>query len=242
MAPFTARTAPLAALLLGSAAAFVTPAGRGASWCTANTAAATAVSGSVATRPRPSRGALRMTAGDASETAEQRAQKLRDAAAAMRAQAAELEEKQKRERLEGAEKSFAAFDSNKDGAVGIAELRAGLEGPLRKTFAASLTARMGRKPTSAEVRLFVPGSTVIVRQVDRSLAVFPGDCNAATPCSELQPHPELATVPSGSEFLSSRSSVMSCDDLAAVDRPDTLALPVCVCPTAAVPPDQAQPA
>lgn len=92
-----------------------------------------------------------VAAGDASETAEQRAQKLRDAAAAMRAQAAELEEKQRRERLEGAEKSFAAFDSNKDGAVGIAELRAGLEGPLRKTFAASLTARMGRKPTSAEV-------------------------------------------------------------------------------------------
>lgn len=94
-----------------------------------------------------------MSANDASDTAEQRAQKLRDAAAAMRAQAAELEEKQQRERREGADKSFLAFDSDNDGAVGIAELRAGLEGPLRKTFAASLTARMGRKPTPEEVRI-----------------------------------------------------------------------------------------
>ena len=93
-----------------------------------------------------------MSTNDASDTAEQRAQKLRDAAAAMRAQAAELEEKQQRERREGADKSFLAFDSDKDGAVGIAELRAGLEGPLRKTFASSLTARMGRKPTPDEVR------------------------------------------------------------------------------------------
>lgn len=87
------------------------------------------------------------------ETAEQKAQKLQDAAAAIRAQAAELEEKQKRERREGADRSFKAFDSNNDGSVGIAELRAGLEGPLKKTFTAQLTARMGRKPTPEEVRV-----------------------------------------------------------------------------------------
>lgn len=92
-----------------------------------------------------------MAASDAGDTAEQKAEKLRQAAAAMRAQANELEEKQKRERREGADRSFTAFDSNKDGAVGIAELRAGLEGPLKKTFTSQLAARMGRKPTAEEV-------------------------------------------------------------------------------------------
>lgn len=94
-----------------------------------------------------------MATSDAGETAEQKAEKLRQAAAAMRAQANELEEKQKRERREGADRSFTVFDSNKDGAVGIAELRAGLEGPLKKTFTSQLAARMGRKPTAEEVMI-----------------------------------------------------------------------------------------
>lgn len=166
MTPITTSIVPLVALFLGSATAFVTPAGR--RWPAApNAQAASAlpVSASI-TRCRSSSTALKMATNDASDTAEQRAQKLRDAAAAMRAQAAELEEKQRRERREGADKSFLAFDSDKDGAVGIAELRAGLEGPLKKTFAASLTARMGRKPTPDEVRsllysMYVPYSRCV---------------------------------------------------------------------------------
>lgn len=149
MTPISASIVPLVALFLDSTTAFVSPAGRGGRWPTPK---AVPVSASI-TRCRSSSAALQMSTNDASDTAEQRAQKLRDAAAAMRAQAAELEDKQRRERRAGADKSFLAFDSNKDGAVGIAELRAGLEGPLKKTFAASLTARMGRKPTPEEVRV-----------------------------------------------------------------------------------------
>lgn len=154
MAPITTSIVPLVALFLDFTTAFVTPAGRGGRWPAPHAQAASAIPVSASiSRCRPSSATLQMSTSDASDTAEQRAQKLRDAAAAMRAQATELEEKQKRERREGADKSFLAFDSDRDGAVGIAELRAGLEGPLRKTFAASLTARMGRKPTPEEVRV-----------------------------------------------------------------------------------------
>ena len=86
-----------------------------------------------------------------SDVAEQKAAKLRETAAAFRAEAAELEEREARERRENAMRSFNTFDSNKDGSVDIAELKAGLEGPLRRSFAKSLQARMGRKPTKEEV-------------------------------------------------------------------------------------------
>lgn len=55
------------------------------------------------------------------------------------------------ERRAGADRSFNTFDSNKDGAVDIAELKAGLEGPLRRSYVKQLTARMGRKPDKDEV-------------------------------------------------------------------------------------------
>lgn len=89
---------------------------------------------------------------EVSEVAEQKAAKLRETAAAFRAQAAELEEKQARERSENAKRSFNTFDSNNDGSVDIAELKAGLEGPLRRSFSKTLQARMGRKPSKEEVR------------------------------------------------------------------------------------------
>ncbi|CAN0395246.1 unnamed protein product, partial [Ectocarpus fasciculatus] len=86
-----------------------------------------------------------------SEVAEQKAAKLRETAAAFRAEAAELEEKQAQERRENAQRSFNTFDSNKDGSVDIAELKAGLESPLRRSFTKTLQARMGRKPSKEEV-------------------------------------------------------------------------------------------
>lgn len=64
-----------------------------------------------------------------SEAAEEKAAKLRETAVAFRAQAAELEEKQACERRENANRSFNTFDSTNDGAVDIAELKAGLESP-----------------------------------------------------------------------------------------------------------------
>ena len=55
------------------------------------------------------------------------------------------------ERRAGADRSFNTCDSNKDGGVDIAELKAGLAGPLRRSFVKQLTARMGRKPDKDEV-------------------------------------------------------------------------------------------
>ena len=83
--------------------------------------------------------------------AEEKAARLRETAASFRAQAAELENSRERERRMNADRSFNNFDSNRDGAVDAAELKAGLESPLRRSFTKQLTARMGRKPTPEEV-------------------------------------------------------------------------------------------
>ena len=90
--------------------------------------------------------------GSGVEVAQEKAAKLRETAAVFRAQAAELEDKRTQERQAGAVRSFNSFDSNKDGTVDVVELKAGLEGPLRRSFVKQLTARMGRKPDREEVR------------------------------------------------------------------------------------------
>ena len=100
--------------------------------------------------------------GDAAETGEEKAAKLRASAAAFRAEADALQVEREQARRAGADLSFTKFDSNNDGVVGIDELRAGLEGPLKKTFTKQLTARMGRKPTPEEV--------------DEKVAELPGGC------------------------------------------------------------------
>eukprot|EP00752_Nemacystus_decipiens_P008153 g7292.t1 len=197
MAPITASIVPLVALFLDSTTAFLTPAGHGGVWPAPNAQAASSAlpASASASRCRPSSAALHMSTNDASDTAEERAQKLRDAAAAMRAQAAELEEKQRRERREGADKSFLEFDSDEDGAVGIAELRAGLEGPLRKTFAASLTARMGRKPTPDEVDAKIaelPGGTLFPDDLAKRLInMYDQNGDGVLQQSEFAPTEEL---------------------------------------------------
>ncbi|CAM9138886.1 unnamed protein product [Pylaiella littoralis] len=159
MAPFTASIAPLAALFMGSTTtAFVAPTGRGASWSLASPQEAVrSFTSTVAKRNNVARrrsatptASLRMVS-EVAEVAEQKAAKLRETAAAFRAQAAELEEKQASERRENAKRSFNTFDSNKDGSVDIAELKAGLESPLRRSFTKTLQARMGRKPSKEEV-------------------------------------------------------------------------------------------
>ncbi|CAN0144332.1 unnamed protein product, partial [Hapterophycus canaliculatus] len=156
MAPFSATIVPLMALSMGSTTAFVAPIGPSASWSLAGShqqAIRSSTSTAVSTRKR-ARGpsatptsSLRMV----NEVAEQKAAKLRETAAAFRAQAVELEERQQQERRENAQRSFNTFDSNNDGAVDIAELKAGLEGPLRRSFTKTLQARMGRKPSKEEV-------------------------------------------------------------------------------------------
>ena len=168
MAPFASSIIPLLALLLGSTTAFVTPTGRGASWSlpsvqqySRSSHASTAVARQAnrrSTAPRSSSSSTpsgllstAMSAGGEVEVAQEKAARLRETAAAFRAQAAELEDKRTQERQAGAERSFNSFDSNKDGTVDVAELKAGLEGPLRRSFVKQLTARMGRKPDREEV-------------------------------------------------------------------------------------------
>ena len=83
--------------------------------------------------------------------AEEKAARLRETAASFRAQAAELEAKREQERRHSADRSFNTFDSNNNGTVDVAELKAGLEVPLQRSFTKQLTARMGRKPSREEV-------------------------------------------------------------------------------------------
>ena len=153
MAPITTSVVPLMALLLGPTNAFVTPGGGASSWSLASPQHAVRSSTSAvitrhnARRPSTPTSSLRMV----SEVAEEKAAKLRETAAAFRAQAAELEARQEQERRENAKRSFNTFDSNQDGSVDIAELKAGLEGPLRRSFTKTLQARMGRKPSKEEV-------------------------------------------------------------------------------------------
>ncbi|CAM9831206.1 unnamed protein product [Scytosiphon promiscuus] len=192
MAPIMTSTVPLVVLFLSSTTAFLAPAGRGDLPCC--TRSRPASSGSIARR-RSSSAVFQMATSDAGETAEQKAEKLRQAAAAMRAQANELEERQKRERREGADRSFTAFDSNKDGAVGIAELRAGLEGPLKKTFTSQLAARMGRKPTAEEVDAKIselPGGTLFPDDLaKRLIKMYDQNGDGVLQQSEFAPTEEL---------------------------------------------------
>nr|AUO68224.1 Tic20-like protein [Saccharina japonica] len=175
MAPFTSSIIPLLALLLGSTTAFVTPTSRGASWSLPSvqqSSTSTAVARQAIRRPSPCLGM--MATGTSSEVyvAQEKAARLRETAAAFRAQAAELEDKRTQERQAGAERSFNSFDSNQDGAVDIVELKAGLEGPLRRSFVKQLTARMGRKPDREEIDARIaalPGGSLFPDDLARKL-------------------------------------------------------------------------
>lgn len=129
------------------------------------------------------------------DTAEEKARRLRDAAAQFRAQAAELENKKEKERREYADRAFNVFDSNKDGAVGVAELRAGLEGPLRKTFVKQVAARMGRNPTAEEVEARIaelPGGSLFPDDLARRLIdMYDRDGDGLLQRSEFAPTEEL---------------------------------------------------
>ncbi|CBJ30360.1 conserved unknown protein [Ectocarpus siliculosus] len=132
-----------------------------------------------------------------SEVAEQKAAKLRETAAAFRAQAQELEEKQARERRENAQRSFKTFDSNKDGSVDIAELKAGLESPLRRSFTKTLQARMGRNPSKEEVDERIaglPGGTLFPEELALKLIqTYDQNGDGLLQQSEFAPTEELRT-------------------------------------------------
>ncbi|CAM9640001.1 unnamed protein product [Choristocarpus tenellus] len=100
------------------------------------------------------------------------ASKLQAAAAELRQQAIELENKWDQERKQGAERSFAMFDGNKDGKVDLPELRVGLEAKLRRNFVKQLTGRMGRKPTREEVDEMIaelPGGSLLTDKAGLAL-------------------------------------------------------------------------
>nr|AUO68226.1 Tic20-like protein [Saccharina japonica] len=175
MAPFTSSIIPLLALLLGSTTAFVTPTSRGASWSLPSvqqSSTSTAVARQAIRRPSPCLGMMATGTSSEVEVAQEKAARLRETAAAFRAQAAELEDKRTQERQAGAERSFNSFDSNQDGAVDIVELKAGLEGPLRRSFVKQLTARMGRKPDREEIDARIaalPGGSLFPDDLARKL-------------------------------------------------------------------------
>lgn len=138
-----------------------------------------------------------MVSSDANvdSTAKQRATRLRETAAEFRAQAAALEDQKARERRTNADRSFKSFA--KGGVVGIAELQAGLEGPLRKTFVQQLTARMGRKPTPEELDEKInelPGGCLFPDNLARRLIdMYDENGDGLLQQSEFAPEDELRT-------------------------------------------------
>nr|AUO68230.1 Tic20-like protein [Saccharina japonica] len=200
MAPFTSSIIPLLALLLGSTTAFVTPTGRGASWSLPSvqqSSTFTAVARQAIRRSSPCLSMMATGTSSEVEVAQEKAARLRETAAAFRAQAAELEDKRTQERQAGAERSFNSFDSNQDGAVDIVELKAGLEGPLRRSFVKQLTARMGRKPDREEIDARIaalPGGSLFPDDLARKLIdTYDQNGDGLLQRSEFAPTEELRT-------------------------------------------------
>ncbi|CAN0246876.1 unnamed protein product, partial [Laminaria digitata] len=199
MAPFTSSIIPLLALL-GSTTAFVTPTGRGASWSLPSvqqSSTSTAVARQAIRRSSPCLSVMAMATGSEVEVAQEKAARLRETAAVFRAQAAELEDKRTQERQADAERSFNSFDSNKDGSVDVVELKAGLEGPLRRSFVKQLTARMGRKPDKEEIDARIaalPGGSLFPDDLARKLIdTYDQNGDGLLQRSEFAPTEELRT-------------------------------------------------
>nr|AUO68237.1 Tic20-like protein [Saccharina japonica] len=200
MAPFTSSIIPLLALLLGSTTAFVTPTGRGASWSLPSvqqSSTSTAVARQAIRRSSPCLSMMATGTSSEVEVAQEKAARLRETAAVFRAQAAELEDKRTQERQAGAERSFNSFDSNQDGAVDVVELKAGLEGPLRRSFVKQLTARMGRKPDREEIDARIaalPGGSLFPDDLARKLIdTYDQNGDGLLQRSEFAPTEELRT-------------------------------------------------
>nr|QED55811.1 chloroplast Tic20-14 protein precursor [Saccharina japonica] len=200
MAPFTSSIIPLLALVLGSTTAFVTPTGRGASWSLPSvqqSSTSTAVARQAIRRSSPCLSMMATGTSSEVEVAQEKAARLRETAAVFRAQAAELEDKRTQERQAGAERSFNSFDSNQDGAVDVVELKAGLEGPLRRSFVKQLTARMGRKPDREEIDARIaalPGGSLFPDDLARKLIdTYDQNGDGLLQRSEFAPTEELRT-------------------------------------------------
>ncbi|CAM9518962.1 unnamed protein product [Laminaria digitata] len=200
MAPLASSIVPLLALLLGSTTAFVTPTGRGASWSLPSvqqSSTSAAVARQAIRRSSPCLSVMAMAPGSEVEVAQEKAARLRETAAVFRAEAAELEDKRTQERAAGAERSFNSFDSNKDGTVDVVELKAGLEGSLRRSFVKQLTARMGRKPDKEEIDVRIaalPGGSLFPDDLARKLIdTYDQNGDGLLQRSEFAPTEELRT-------------------------------------------------
>ncbi|CAB1096592.1 unnamed protein product [Ectocarpus sp. CCAP 1310/34] len=92
---------------------------------------------------------------------------------------------------------FNTFDSNKDGSVDIAELKAGLESPLRRGLTKTLQARMGRKPSKEEVDERIaglPGGTLFPDELALKLIqTYDQNGDGLLQLSEFAPTEELRT-------------------------------------------------
>lgn len=139
---------------------------------------------------------MQMTSGR-DETTDDKIARLRETAAEFRAQVASLEIQQEQERRAGANRSFAQFDVNNDGAVDVTELQEGLAGPLRESFIKQITKSIGRKPRPEEVEERIaqlPGGTLFPDDLARKL-IKVYDCNndGVLQESEFAPTEELRT-------------------------------------------------
>lgn len=197
MAPIIVSFVPLLAFLPPSTTAFVVPTSSSTHSSPFRTLQSSIPRSSIG-RPAAHRALVLpvlMASSDADATAEERAARLRETAAAFRAEAEALESERARARREGADQSFSSFDSDKDGAVGIEELRAGLEGPLRNTFSAQLATKMGRQPTSAEVNAKIaelPGGILFPDDLARRLIdLYDQNGDGVLQQSEFAPADEL---------------------------------------------------
>jgi len=84
--------------------------------------------GTLSTHSRPT---LKLNESSQDDREDDEIERLRSMAAKLRAEAASLEAEKAQQMADAAEKAFRKFDTNKDGEISVAELKAGLESALK---------------------------------------------------------------------------------------------------------------
>lgn len=199
MAPLSITTTPISllALLLSATNAFVLPSLPSICRRCQTTSRTTIASPGISARRTSTSFRMMSNAAETVETTEEKVARLRETAADFRSQAAALEDMQQEERRLKADRSFNTFDLNKDGTVDVAELQAGLAGPLRASFVKQLTKSIGRIPRPEEVEERIaqlPGGTLFPEAMARRLIeIYDANDDGVLQQSEFAPTEELRT-------------------------------------------------